>query len=167
MEMRAEVVIKAPADDAWMVVGGRFGQISQWASVITESWMDGPPGAGQVRTCQVAGFGPFAPGVIKERLTGFDPQARSLSYEAAEGMPGFVRRAASRWSVEPGPGGGCTVRVHAALTLRAPVRPLGPVLRWRMRAGTRRTLAELRHRIETGHPHPAKAAALAGGKARA
>jgi hypothetical protein len=58
MEMRAELVINAPAEDAWVVVGERFGQIGEWASVITESVIDGPPAADRVRTCQVAGFGP-------------------------------------------------------------------------------------------------------------
>lgn len=166
MEMRAEVMISTPADDAWMIVGERFGQIGDWASALAESGMDGSPAVGEVRTCHVAGFGPFGPGVIKERLTGFDPQARSLSYEAAEGLPGFVVHAVNRWSVEPGPGGGCFVKIHATLTLRPFARPLGPVLRWFTRADTRRVLAELRHRVETGRPHPVKAAALADGKAQ-
>ncbi len=166
MEMRAELVISAPAEDAWAVVGERFGEIGEWASAITKSVMDGQPGAGQVRTCHVAGFGPVAPGVIKEWLTDFDPEARSLSYEAAEGMPRFIARAVSRWSVHAGPGRSCTVRIDATLTLRPAARPLGPVLRWRMRADTRRALAELRHRIETGRPHPAKAAALGGEQVR-
>jgi hypothetical protein len=52
------------------------------------------------------------------------------------------------------------------VTLRTPACPLGPALRWRMRADTRRVLAELRHRVETGRPHPVKAAALADKKAR-
>ena len=80
----------APAQDAWVVVGERFGQISEWASAITQSVIDGQPAAGRMRTCQVAGFGPIAAGVITERLTGFDPDARSLSYEAAAGMPRFI-----------------------------------------------------------------------------
>jgi len=46
------------------------------------------------------------------------------------------------------------------LTLRPAARLLGPVLRWRMRADTRRVLAEFRYRVETGHPHPVKLAAL-------
>jgi hypothetical protein len=58
MEIRAELVINAPAEDAWVVVGERFGQISEWASAITQSVMDGPPAADRVRTCQVAGSGP-------------------------------------------------------------------------------------------------------------
>jgi Polyketide cyclase / dehydrase and lipid transport len=152
MEMRAELVINVLAGDAWVVVGERFGDIGEWASAITGSVMDGPPAVGRVRTCQVAGFGPIAAGVIKERLIEFDPEARSLSYEAAAGMPWFIAGALSRWSVHAGPGRACTVRIHATLALRLAARPLSPALRWRMRAGTRRVLAELRHRVETGHP---------------
>ena len=81
MEIRAELAINAPAEDAWVVVGERFGQISEWASAVTGSAMDGQPAVGRVRTCQVAGFGPIAAGVIRERLIRFDPDARSLSYE--------------------------------------------------------------------------------------
>ena len=90
MEIRAELAINAPAEDAWVVVGERFGQISEWASAVTGSAMDGQPAVGRVRTCQVAGFGPIPAGVITERLVRFDPDARSLSYEAAAGMPRFI-----------------------------------------------------------------------------
>ena len=146
------------------MVGERFGEIGAWASAITESVLDGPPAVGRVRTCQVAGFGPIAAGVIKERLTEFDPQTRSLSYEAAAGMPWFITGAVSRWSVHAGPGKGCTVRIHATLTLRRAARPLGPVLRWRMRADTRRALAELRLRVESGHAAQATLAPPATGE---
>jgi hypothetical protein len=164
MEIRAKLVINAPAEDAWAVIGERFGEIGQWASAITDSVMDGPPAVGRVRTCRVAGFGPIAAGVIKERLTEFDPRARSLSYEAAAGMPWFIAGAASHWSVHAAPGSACTVRIHATLALRLAARPLGPALRWRMRADTRRALAELRHRIEAGHPGPADLVPPASGQ---
>ena len=155
MEMRAEVVINAPAEDAWAVIGERFGDIGEWASAITESVVDGPPAVGRVRTCRVAGFGPITAGVIRERLIEFNPEARSLSYEAAAGMPWFIADAVSRWSVHAGPGSACTVRIHATLGLRLAARLVSPALRWRMRADTRRALAELRHRVETGQPAPA------------
>jgi hypothetical protein len=163
MEMRAELVIKAPAEDAWAVVGERFGEIGEWASAITESVMDGPPAVGQVRTCQVAGFGPIKAGVITERLIQFEPEAKSLSYEAAAGLPRFIAGAVSRWSVHAGPGSACTVRIHATLALRLAARPLSPVLRWRLRADTRRTLAEFRQRVEAGHLDPANPAPPASG----
>ena len=162
MEMRAELRIDARPGAAWAVIGEQFGQVGDWACPITDSSIDGPPGAGVVRTCHIAGFGPVGPGVITERLTLFDPAGRSLEYEAAEGMPSFIVRAVNRWSVHAGPGGTCVVRVHATLTLRPWARALGPLLRWRMRAASRQVLDDLRHRVETGLPHPRKAAALAG-----
>jgi hypothetical protein len=164
MEMRAELVINAPAEDAWAVVGERFGEIGEWASAIIESVMDGPPAVGRVRTCQVAGFGPIKAGVITERLIQFDPEAKSLAYQAAAGMPWFVAGAVSRWSVHAGPGSACSVRIHASLALRLAARPLSPVLRWRLRAGGRRTLAELKRRVEAGHSDPASLAAPVSGK---
>jgi hypothetical protein len=164
MEMRAELVINALAEDAWAVVGERFGEIGEWASAITESVTVGPPAVGQVRTCQVAGFGPIKAGVITERLTQFDPEAKSLVYEAAAGLPWFIAGAVSRWSVHAGPGSACTVRIHAALVLRLAARPLSPVLRWRLRADTRRTMSELRRRVEAGHPGPANPASPASGQ---
>ena len=88
MEMRAEILINAPAGDAWEVIGERFGDISEWASAITESAMDGLPRAGRVRTCHVAGSGPAAPGVIKERIVVFDPEAGPI--------PGLCRELAGR-----------------------------------------------------------------------
>ena len=158
--MREELVVDAPGRDAWAVIGDGFGDIADWASAITKSSTDGPSRIGQVRTCHIAGFGPIAPGVIKERLLGFDPGTRTLSYEAGAGLPKFIVRAVSTWSVHERPDDICLVRVHAHLTLRFALAPLGPVMRWRLRADARRTLAELRHRIETGGPHPRKLATL-------
>ena len=94
-------MIRASADDTWVVVG------------------EG-----------IARFGPVAAGVIEERLLRFDP-------------------------VIPGPDATatCAVKIHAVLTLRPAMRPLGPVLRWRMRNDSRQTLDELRQRVEAGRPH--------------
>jgi hypothetical protein len=34
MKLRAEVIINAPAEAGWKVVGERFGQICEWAKPI-------------------------------------------------------------------------------------------------------------------------------------
>jgi hypothetical protein len=161
MQMRAELQIDALPDAAWAVLGDQFGQVGEWACPIIESSIDGHPGVGVVRTCRIAGFGPVGPGVIAERLTVFDPDGRRLEYEAARGVPSFIARAVNRWSVHPGPGQGCVVGVHATLALRPWARALGPLLRWRMRGESRQVLKELAYRVETGRPHPRKAASLA------
>ena len=161
MDMRVEICADVAPAAAWAVVGEEFGQISQWCSAIRASSMGGPPAVGQTRACQIAGFGPIAAGTIRERLTSYSPESMSLSYAAVDGMPRFVRRAVSSWSVRPLHGGRCVVSIHATLTLRTAVRPLAPLIRWRMRADTRRVLQDLRYRIETGGARPANAASVA------
>jgi Polyketide cyclase / dehydrase and lipid transport len=139
----------------------------EWAGPILESQMSGGPSVGSVRVCRIADLGPFPAGTIAERLTVFDPEDQRLVYEAVHGMPGFVCRAVNRWSVHPAPGG-CVVRVHATLTLSARARPLGPLLALRVRGESRRVLDDLRHRVQTGRPHPRKVAAagVAGERGR-
>jgi len=132
-----------------------------WAAPITRSTLDAAPGPGAVRTCHVRGFGPVPAGVVHERLLTFDVAGRSLSYEA-DGLPGFIARAVNRWSVTAQGEGACTVRAQATLTLRGPMRPLGWLVRSRLRASATAVLDELRHHLETGTPHPRKLAAAAG-----
>jgi hypothetical protein len=160
MELRAEVIIGAPARRVWAVLGEQFGDISRWAAPIQASSIDGAPTVGACRTCHIAGFGPFKPGVIKERLIAFAPEPMSFAYRAVEGLPGFVGDAVNRWSVEPLDEHRSVVRVHATVELRGPMRLVGALLRWRMRVAGERTLEELKHHVENGRPHPRKLHAM-------
>ncbi len=96
MELRADVLMDAPAAAAWAVLGERFGDIGEWAAPITASTLDSELGTGSVRTCHVAGFGPVAPGVIRERLIEFEPEHMMLAYESVDGMPSFIEKAVNR-----------------------------------------------------------------------
>ena len=156
--MRETVTVGVPADQAWALVGRAFGDIGTWATPIVTSTMNAPPAPRSVRTCHIRGFGPVAPGVIKEQLTRFDPAERSLSYEWIEGRPSFIVRAINRWSIHSTDPGTCTIRVQATLTLHPIMRPLGPLLHWWMRRDARKVLDELTYRLETGTPHPRKLA---------
>jgi hypothetical protein len=160
MDLRVEVEVNAPAADAWRILGDCWEHIGLWAAPITASVLDGELCAGAVRTCQIARFGPVAPGVIKERLLEFDADARALAYETIAGMPGFIGRATNRWSVHARPGGTCVVRSHATVTLRGPLTLVEPILKRTFRSNGARVLEELRHRVETGRPHPRKVAAM-------
>jgi len=127
MEMAAEVRIRVGADEAWALIGTRFGQIAEWASSITASRLDrGAAAAGVIRTCHVSGFGPMGDMVVRERLITFDQAAQSLTYDAVAGMPGFVKHAANRWTVEPDGAGACLVRSRATLRLTWWMRPSVP-----------------------------------------
>ena len=158
VDLRAEVVIDAPAAAAWAVLGERFGQIGEWAAPITSSGVDGELTVGAIRTCQFSGFGPFKPGVIRERLIEFDTPSMTLAYESVEGMPSFVKSARNRWTVEPRSAASCVVRTHATLELRGPLRLLQFVVARRLQADGARVLDELRYQVEHGRPHPRKLA---------
>lgn len=160
MKIEREVAIAAPARDAWMILGEGFGAIAEWAAPIIASSVDGPLGAGVVRTCRIAAVGPVKAGTIRERLLAFDGDAMTFAYEALDGLPGFVASATNHWIVRPVEGG-CVVRTEATLELRGVMRLLGCVVAWQLAASGVRVLEELKYRIEHGVAHPRKARALA------
>jgi hypothetical protein len=127
MKMRAEVMVQVPAGQAWALVGEAFGEIAAWAAPISASSLDTPAAPGSVRTCRIRGFGPVAPGVVRERLTRFDPAQRSLSYEAVDGLAWFIIRAVNRCSVHVHDPGRAGARHADPATDPAPVRAAAAV----------------------------------------
>jgi hypothetical protein len=161
MELQAEVRINAPARVVWTMLGPGFGKICEWAAPIVASFLEGELGAGAVRVCHTARFGPVAGGVIKERLLAFDPQTMSFTYESIAGMPKFIERASNRWSIHAVDGGRCIVRAHATVKLRGPLVLLSFLLKRSFQVASARVLDELRHRIEWGEAHPRKTKSIA------
>lgn len=105
MQIIQRTVVDAPADQVWEVLARRFGDISAWASAVSESASvpsptGEPVGAGRtVRTSF---------GELRETLVRYDERGRSLGYRA-EGLPFPVAGSTNDWSVRPrgtGPVGG-------------------------------------------------------------
>jgi len=163
MDLSGEILVNAPADAAWQILGEHFADIGEWAVPIASSSLDGELQCGAIRTCHTARFGPVPAGIIKERLIEYDPRAMSFAYEAVAGMPGFIERAANHWSVHPLDDGRCLVRTRATLKLCGPAALFGCLLKWKLQTDSARVLDELRYRIEHGQPHPRKVRAMANG----
>jgi len=96
--------------------------------------------------------------VVRERLLAFDDAGRSLTYDAVEGMPSFIRHATNRWTVTEDGGQGCVVRSDVTMGLAWWMRPVAPLMAARLRRQARGFLEELAHVLATGRPHPRKAA---------
>jgi hypothetical protein len=156
MELRAETIIDAPADAVWAVLGTRFGGIGEWATPISVSAMDGEACVGAIRTCHFTGFGPFKPGTVKEQLTAFDPESRTLAYVAIDGLPKFAEQAVNHFSVQALGDERCVVRSYATLELRGPMRIFGWRVRRRLEKVGSQVLDELRYYVEHGRPHTRK-----------
>ncbi len=168
MKVSTRIVIEAPADDVWAVIGPGFAHVGDWVAAIDDSeavgagGADGAPCSG--RTCRVA-----SPGFdhITERLTDYEPASRRLSYGVAHGMPRFVVDARNTWEATAVSAGRTEFSMDAELTLAGIGRAGTPLLRLVLARMGRRTCRDLKTFVETGSPSRAKAIrAHAAGRTR-
>jgi len=99
-KVQEEIVINASADELWEMVGPGFVDVYKWSSNVDHAEGQGnSPFQGAVcdeRFCDVnvKGFSK-----ISEKLTNYDSNSMTLTYEVKNGMPGFITKAANTWSI--------------------------------------------------------------------
>lgn len=153
MKIVKSIRVNAPADKVWDLLGPNYVRAGDWASgVYVSSARPGVPevsGAPCVgRVCETS-LGPFT-----ERITDYNPAARSLAYQATgDKMPGFVRSLVNRWSLTPlGPG-----ETEVRMEMNADLAPLmGWMMRLQFNKVLQESIEEFKHFAETGKPHPRK-----------
>jgi hypothetical protein len=169
-QLSTDLVVAAPADAVWEVVGHRFDRIGEWATAVPASAAlpalapDLAPGGPARGPAGVAGrvcrTGVRLLPEVTETLVAYDEANRTLTYEAT-GMPAFVVAARNTWTVTPLDEHRSRLCLHARFDTRG---VLGALARWLILAQVRRTsrhLAEdLRHFAEHGTPSPRKRAQL-------
>ena len=153
-------IVKAPHATVWRVVADEFGEVAEWASVISENTIEGADDAdgllGAARTCFIPGFG----GSTRERVVEYDEEAGRFAYEVLEGLPTFVESATTAWSM--GAVDAETTRIDVTVTMEiadgTPDMPVGLTRDAFARVLTV-TLDDLVPFVETGEPHPRQVAA--------
>jgi hypothetical protein len=166
MNFASHIIIDAPAETVWDIIGRQFDRIGEWATAIpssaaippdvpVEPTVTGAPVAGRVCDTGIRML-PQA----TEMIIAYSDRDRTLTYQAT-GMPAYVRVARNRWTVtavDP-------QRTRAAFdAVFAPGGILGRLLAgWLLvqigRTG-RHLLADLKHYAEHGVPSPRKQAQL-------
>jgi len=155
MKLQMELELRASAERAWQILGEGFGNICEWTSSLSSSVLEGELREGGIRCCVSSqSFGPFKAGTVKERLVEFDPSTMTYAYEAFEGLPGFVKRAGNRWSIEKIDEQRCIVRSDATLELKGMLKIFAPFMKMFMRKDLEKFVEEMRYRIEQDTPHP-------------
>ena len=158
MNVSTSILIDAPAEDVWEVIGPGFTRVSDWVSAVATSvptgaaGSSGAPAAG--RGCRVATAGVDQ---IAEELTAYEPEARRLSYRMAGGMPSFVANASNTWQARALPDGRTEFTMDADVAFVGAGRFIGPFLRAYLSRVGRRTSRDLKALVETGAPSRAKA----------
>ena len=166
MNFSSHIIINAPAEAVWDIIGRQFDRIGEWATAIPASAAvpEDVPGQPTVTAAPVAGrvcdtgirMLPHA----TEMIIAYSDSDRTLTYQAT-GMPAYVGVARNRWTI--------TVvdqqRTQAAFeAVFAPRGILGRLLAaWLLvqigRTG-RHLLGDLKHYAEHGVPSPRKQAQL-------
>src|SRR6266511_610288 len=153
-KLSKQIIVAAPADAVWQVIGPGFDRIGDWATAIPASTAIPAPSATRV-TPRVARAAVPGLGVAS------DDANRTLTYEAT-GMPGFVTTARNTWTVTPFDERHCRVTLDAQLDTRGLIGALARRLLLRLVEHTSRHLADdLRHYVEHGTPSPRKQRQLA------
>lgn len=164
MEIERTVTLNAPSEQVWDLLAHRFHEVGQWAAAINQSsalsTQIGPAGVAD-RVCDTPD------GVFKERVTAFDEQDRSFSYQAYEGLPGFVRQGGNTWRVRDLGSGRSEVHMHMKFDLK-PVANLlmGWMLERQMAKAADGVLADLEVYLESGQVSARKRAAQAKYRAK-
>jgi Polyketide cyclase / dehydrase and lipid transport len=167
-----ELVIAAPADAVWRVLGPGFAWIGDWATAI--------PASTAISATSVVQHGKVVAGLVDapvvgrvcatglrmvpevaETLIAYDEANRSLTYEAS-GMPAFVTTARNTWTVTPLGERRCRVTLDAQFDTRGVFGALARrLLSLRVGRTSRHLADDLRHYVEHGKPSPRKQRQLA------
>jgi Polyketide cyclase / dehydrase and lipid transport len=164
------LIVDAPADAVWEVVGHRFDHIGAWATAIpTSSAIPAatavPPATGSPAT-PATGNAPVAGRVchtsvrlvprVTERIVAYDEANRTLTYQA-EQHPRFLRTARNHWRVEAIGARRTRISLHATVQPRGVLGWLAYLLlRVQLARVAAQFLQDLRHYLEHGRPSPRK-----------
>ncbi len=163
MEIERNMLLDAPIDRVWEIVGEEFADIGSWATAVPSSTVlegdavEGAPTAG--RTCAVA-----VPGFdyLEETLTEFDATTKSFTFEINAGLPGFVTNGYSKWQLHEESSERTRVELRSVIETKGLLGAvMGPMLKLNLKRTLKGIEKDLRHIAETGEPSPAKQRQLA------
>ena len=154
--------IEAPAEQVWAILSEQFDDVMAWSTDVSESAADPsapvPTGAsmgGRICTTTV--------GVIEERITSYSNDQMQMTFKI-NGMPSFVREAASTMAVRPIGPNSCDTSLTADMDMNAIGKLMAPVFKMKLGSLGKRVLDDLKVYAESGKPSESKEKQLAKGR---
>ena len=157
MRIIKELSISKPVEEVWEILGNQFGEIDNWASLISHSEVSGEaklPGVNySIRSTKTT------QGDSQEELTGFNPDKHEISYKSISGTPAIIKQVRAHWSLkEEG-----TNKTQLRLDFTAEMKGLGfilaPIVKIKMGKVGDVLLDDFKYYVEKGKPHPRKVSA--------
>jgi len=157
MQINTEVLVDAPAEKAWQIIGEKFGDFGEWTTALDSSFLKGTLGVGAIRVCHTRSVGLFPPAIVEEQLIDFDPKHHRYTYIVTKGMPSMFKKAQNSWSIESISQTSCIIHSHVVLELKLWLRPFSWLLTMLLKRDMKKFFAEMAYFIEYGKVHPRKA----------
>jgi hypothetical protein len=163
--LTSTITIDATASQVWGIIAHQFGGIGEWATAIPGSTPVTAPAT--VTRNHVLVEAPVAGRVcdtgiravpqVTETIVAYDEDARTLTYQATEGMPAFVSLARNTWHVMPLSDVQAQVSYAGEMEARGVLGALAKrLLLARAARDGRYLLEDLKHYAEHGEPSPRK-----------
>ncbi|NRA88081.1 MAG: SRPBCC family protein [Rhizobiales bacterium] len=152
MKKTKTILLDLSAEQAWDVVGNRFGDVGLWAASLTSSHLNGELNIGTSRVCI------NKQQEIVEKITMFNPDKMELAYEITSALPAFIKTAKNHWSIKPLAANRTAVTTVVTSDLAWWAFFLTPLMSFAIGNILTKALVELKYWAETGEQHPRKKA---------
>jgi hypothetical protein len=151
-------VINVSADKLWEIVGPGFGNVGLWSTTVDHADVSGTPefeGATcSARACDLNAKGFTA---INEKITAYNANNKSLSFDIVEGTPGFVTRAYSDWKIEAVTATTSRIKITTTMEMKRFMGSLmGGMIKKTLNENIPLIQSDLKAYAETGKPSKSK-----------
>ncbi|NOU47286.1 MAG: SRPBCC family protein [Bacteroidales bacterium] len=154
--IKQELIIKAPIQKAWQVLGPEFADAYKWASSIKHSEARNHETING-STCTERGCNVSGIGNIKEKILQYSETEHILSYQVYEGMPKMVKYAANTWKLSDLGNGTTKLEMQIEMKVAGFMgNMMKGMMRKKMTKLSKQITEEFQYYIENGKPHPRK-----------
>ena len=154
MDIIKKITIDKPVEEVWEVLGNQFGQISNWASIISESKVYGESKLNGVNysireTNTIKG-------ITKQEITSFEPKKHSLSYKSISGTPPIIKEVRAHWTLAKNDSNTTSLVMDFTADMKGLGFILAPIVKKKLGKIGDDLLEELKYYVENGKQHPRK-----------
>ena len=158
MLIQKEIIVNKNVEDAWHLLGPRFGDIYQWASTInhTEIKGEGKNGA----PCSERGCD-TSMGGIKEKLLEYSVNDHLVKFDIYQGLPSMANNALNTWQVTAVSKDKSKFTIKSDVTLKGIMGfIMQPMMKMMMGKMVQGMTEDFKYFVETGKPSEAKLKAM-------
>ena len=154
MDIIKKITIDKPVEEVWEVLGNQFGEVSNWASIISDSKVYGESKVNgvdfSIRETNTS------KGITKQEITSFNPENHSLSYKSISGTPPIIKEVRANWSLTNKGSNTTSLVMDFTADMKGLGFILAPLVKKKLGKIGDDLLEELKYYVENGKQHPRK-----------